>query len=244
MEWEAAIVCAKRGHTVDLYEKTDHLGGVFIAAAAPSFKEKDKMLIAWYEREIKKYPITLHLNTEVNGIETLQADEVIVATGAKAKKLPVAGAEYAMDAVKYLLGEKEVGENVTIVGGGLTGCEIAYDLYQQGKKPTIVEMKNDLIAVKGVCLANSSYLRDFFTTNHVSVHLETKLSEIHPDGVTVTDKAGKSFKIEADSVILSVGYDPAPAAAEGKHVHVIGDAKVVGNLRTVIWNAWDVAMRI
>ena len=48
---EAAIVCAKRGHTVDLYEKTDHLGGVFIAAAAPSFKEKDKMLIAWYERE-------------------------------------------------------------------------------------------------------------------------------------------------------------------------------------------------
>ena len=62
--------------------------------------------------------------------------------------------------------------------------------------------------------------------------------------MTVTDKAGKSFKIEADSVILSVGYDPAPAAAEGKHVHVIGDAKVVGNLRTVIWNAWDVAMRI
>lgn len=240
----AAIVCAKRGHTVDLYEKTDHLGGVFIAAAAPSFKEKDKMLIAWYEREIKKYPITLHLNTEVNGIETLQADEVIVATGAKAKKLPVAGAEYAMDAVEYLLGEKEVGENVTIIGGGLTGCEIAYDLYQQGKKPTIVEMKNDLIAVKGVCLANSSYLRDFFTTNHVPVHLETKLSEIHPDGVTVTDKAGKSFKIEADSVILSVGYDPAPAAAEGKHVHVIGDAKAVGNLRTVIWNAWDVAMRI
>lgn len=105
-------------------------------------------------------------------------------------------------------------------------------------------MKNDLIAVKGVCLANSSYLRDFFTTNHVPVHLETKLSEIHPDGVTVTDKAGKSFKIEADSVILSVGYDPAPAAAEGKHVHVIGDAKAVGNLRTVIWNAWDVAMRI
>ena len=45
-------------------------------------------------------------------------------------------------------------------------------------------------------------------------------------------------------MILSVGYDPAPAAAEGKHVHVIGDAKVVGNLRTVIWNAWDVAMRI
>ena len=36
--------------------------------------------------------------------------------------------------VHMMLGEKEVGENVTIVGGGLTGCEIAYDLYQQGEE--------------------------------------------------------------------------------------------------------------
>ena len=130
--------------------------GIFIAAAAPSFKEKDRDLIAWYQREILKYPIEVKLNTEVKNVETLQADEVIVATGAVARTIPVKGVEHAMDAAEYLLGEKEVGENVTIIGGGLTGCEIAYDLYLQGKKPTIVEMKNDLIAVKGICLANTS----------------------------------------------------------------------------------------
>lgn len=149
-----------------------------------------------------------------------------------------------MDATEFLLGEKTVGETVVIVGGGLTGCEIAYDLYLHGKKPIIVEMKDDLVAVKGVCLANSSFLRDFFKTNKVPVYLETKLGEVLPDGIMATDKNGKSFKIEADSVILSVGYIPTPLAVEGKNIHVIGDAEKIGNLRTVIWGAWDVAMKL
>jgi len=241
---EAALVCAKRGHKVTLFEKSDVLGGVFIAAAAPSFKEKDKALIAWYCREIAKYPIEVKLNTEIKDVSSLGADEVIVATGATPRRLPVKGADSAVEAVDYLLGKKTVGEKVVIVGGGLTGCEIAYDLYLQGKKPEIVEMQNDLIVAKGICLANSSYLRDFFNANNVPVHLETSLSEVLPDGVSVTDKDGNTFKIEADSVILSVGYKPAPIVAKSKNVHVIGDAKSVGNLRTVIWGAWDVAMKL
>ena len=241
---EAAIVCAKRGHKVSLYEKSDRLGGVFHAAAAPSFKEKDRDLIAWYNREIKRYPIDIHLNAQIDDISSLNADEVIIATGAKANRIPVKGNELAVQAVDYLLGKKQVGENVVIVGGGLTGCEIAYDLYLQGKKPVIVEMKQDLIVADGVCLANSSYLRDFFAANKVPVYLETGISEIREDGVTVTGKDGKKIDIKADSVILSVGYKPAPVAEKGKHVHVIGDANKVGNLRTVIWGAWDVAMKL
>lgn len=241
---EAAIVCAKRGHRVTLYEKSGRLGGVFIAAAAPSFKEKDRALIAWYEREVAKYPITVKLNTEIKDIAALKADEIIIATGATARALPVKGAEYAMEAVEYLLGQKPVGEKVAVIGGGLTGCEIAYDLYLQGKKPTIVEMKNDLIAVTGVCLANSSYLRDFFAANKVPVHLETRLEEVQKDGVVVSARDGRSFHIAADSVILSVGYKPAPLVPKNRHVYLVGDAVKVGNLRTVIWNAWDVAMKL
>ena len=241
---EAAMVCAKRGHSVTLYEKSGELGGVFIAAAAPSYKEKDRDLIAWYRREIGKYPIEVKLNTEVTDVNALGADEVIVATGSVANRIPVKGAEKGIEAVDFLLGRKAVGENVVIVGGGLTGCEIAYELYLQGKKPVIVEMKDDLVAVTGVCLANSSYLRDFFKTNSVPVHLETRLSSIEDDGVTVTGKDGKSFKIAADSVILSTGYKPAPLASKGRNIHLVGDADKVGNLRTVIWQAWNVAMKL
>ncbi len=241
---EAAIVCAKRGHSVTLYEKSDKLGGVFIAAAAPSFKEKDKALITWYRREITKYPIEVKLNCEVTDVNSLGADEVIVATGAKPNRIPVKGAENAVEAIDYLLQNKSVGEKVVIVGGGLTGCEIAYDLYLQGKEPVIVEMKNDLIVSDKICLANTSYLRDFFNANKVSVYLEAKTQEIRENGVTITDKDGKTVEIEADSVILSVGYKPDPIAKKSGKVHVIGDANTVGSLRTVIWQAWDAAMKI
>ena len=242
---EAALVCAKRGHKVTLYEKSGVLGGVFIAAAAPSFKEKDRDLIAWYRREIaKNSAITVRLNTEVQDVASLGADEVIIATGSKANRIPVPGIDNGIQAIDFLLGKKEVGENVTIIGGGLTGCEIAYELFLKGKKPTIVEMMDDLIVTPGICLANTSFLRDFFKANNVPVHLETRLSEVHEDGVTVTGKDGNSFKIAADSVILSTGYRPAPLVEKGKHIHVIGDACKVGNLRSVIWQAWDVCMKL
>jgi len=241
---EAAIVCAKRGHQVTLYEKSDVLGGVFIAAAAPSFKEKDRDLIAWYRREITKYPIEVKLNTRVMQVDKLDADEIIIATGSKANKIPVPGVEKGIQAIDFLLGKKEVGNKVVIIGGGLTGCEIAYELYLQGKQPTIVEMMDDLIVTKGVCLANTSFLRDFFKTNQVPVYLETRLSNIHDGGVTVTDKENNSFQIDADSVILSTGYRSAPVVEKGRHIHLVGDCSKVGNLRSVIWQAWDVAMKL
>ena len=60
----------------------------------------------------------------------------------------------------------------------------------------------------------------------------------------IKDKEGKTFKIPADSVILSTGYKSAPLAPKGKHIHLVGDCDKVGNLRTVIWQAWDVAMKL
>jgi len=242
---ESALVCAKRGHNVTLYEKSNALGGVFIAAAAPSFKEKDRDLITWYRREITKYPqITVKLNAEVTDISQIKADEVIIATGSKAKQIPVPGVEKTIQAVDFLLGKKEVGQNVVIIGGGLTGCEIAYELYLQGKNPTIVEMLDDLICTPGICLANTSFLRDFFKANKVPVHLETGVCQILDDGVEVKDKAGTQFKIACDDVILSAGYKSAPLAEKDKHIHIVGDASKVGNLRTVIWQAWDVCMKL
>jgi 2-enoate reductase len=211
---EAAIVCAKRGHTVTLYEKTDKLGGVFIAAAAPSFKEKDRDLISWYNREIRRYPsIEIKLNTEIKGIEGIKADEIIVATGSTPRRLNINGIHTAVEAVDYLLGNKEVGERVVVIGGGLTGCEIAYDLYLQGKKPTIVEMMDDLIVTKGICLANTSYLRDFFKTNKVPVHLETGVYQIKDDGVIVKHKDGK----------YDIFVDMRTATLEVLKMHYVGE---------------------
>ena len=103
-------------------------------------------------------------------------------------------------------------------------------------------MKNDLIAQKGVCLANSSYLREWFAWKQVPVYLETTLKEVRDGAVVCTDKDGKEIEIACDSVISSVGYKPAPLPAS--NVTLVGDCKQVGNLRSVIWGAYEAAMKL
>ena len=239
---EVARIATLRGHKVTIYEKSDKLGGVFIPAAAPSFKEQDKKLIEWYRRQIQKLNIPVMFNTEIKDVSKLDADEIVVATGAVARKLNLTGAERTVEAVEYLNG-KEVGENVVIIGGGQTGCEIALDLFNKGKKPVIIEAKQDLMAVDGLCLANSSYLRDFFKLHKVPVFLESAVAEITPNSVKVNTKNG-GVEIPADDVIVSIGYIPAPIAKASRNVHIVGDAQKVGNLRTVVWRAWEVAQNI
>lgn len=239
----AARVATLRGHKVTIYEKSDKLGGVYIAAAMPSFKEKDKMLIEWYRRQMEKLEIDIKLNTEIKDLSQIKADEIIIATGAVPKNLLLKGVENSIEAIEYLLGTKQVGDNVVVIGGGLTGCEIAYDLILKGKNPTIIESLGDLMVSKSLCLANSSYLRDYFKYKKTPVYLESKVIEIDKDKVII-EKDGKQITIKTDSTIRAVGYRPNPLTKSSKHVHVIGDAEKVGNLRTVIWRAWEVAEKI
>ncbi len=241
---EVARVLKLRGHEPVIFEKSDKLGGVFNAASAPSFKEKDRELLLWYAKQIADLNIEVNFNTAITDKARLDGfDKIVVATGGAANKPRIEGIDKAIEACDYLYG-KEVGHRVVIIGGGLTGCEIAYDLFRKGHEPVIVEMKNDLIAVTGVCLANSSYLRDFFALNKVETHLETKLVSVSDGFVTVMDKDGKKFDIKADTVIRSMGYHPTPALEKSSGVYFVGDCKKVGNLRTVVWGAWDVAMKI
>lgn len=240
---EFALQADRRGHKVDLYEKTDKLGGVFIAAAMPSFKEKDKELIKWYERQLAKSNVNVHMNTEIKDLSELNVDEIVVATGSTAKKLPIPGGEKAIPAVDYLLNPECVGEKVLVIGGGLTGCEIAYELAMNGKKPIVVEMQDDLVKVQGVNMANSNYLRNAMDCYKVPVYLESSVKEIKDGYVVINTKDGEKT-IEVDSVIASIGYNSyAPLYKEKtKHLHVLGDAKTVGNLKTAIWGANDLVI--
>ncbi len=240
---ECAIVLKLRGHNPVIYEKTDRLGGVFNEASVPSFKEKDRELLKWYFKKIKELNINVEYNKEVSSVNEIVADEIIVATGSKPRNLNIKGKERTIEALDYLKG-KEVGNKVVVVGGGLTGCEIAYDLLLKGKTPVILEMGPDLITASGVCLANSSYLRETFKYRNVEVHLETRLDEVLENGVVASTKNGEKITIAADSVIMSTGYISTPLSKKSKHVHIVGDAVKVGNLRTVIWRAWDVAMKL
>ena len=240
---ECARVLAARGHEPVIYEKSGELGGTFIAASAESYKGRLRELLAWYRREMEKAGIEIRYNTEIRSAAQFGSDPVIVATGAAPRVFSnVPGFDKTVEACDYLTGTP-VGDTVAVIGGGLTGCEIAYELALQGKHPIIVEMKDDLVSQTGVCLANSSYLREWFALHKTPVYLETRLKEVR-DGEIVCTRAGSDLTIPCDSVISSVGYVPAPIAAEGRNVYLVGDCDKVGNLRSVIWKAYETAMKI
>lgn len=244
---EFAIQAAMRGNHVTLYEKTHELGGTFIAAAAPSFKEKDRELIEWYRREIKKLPIDVRLGVCISSLDEVKADEIIVCTGGTPIKLRLPGAERAIDAADYLRKGLPVGENVVIIGGGITGCEVAYELVLQGKKPAIVEMQDDLIWALTTPAANSMMLRDLLKFHGVPAYLESTVVKIDADSVTIATPEGMKT-IPADTVISSVGYKAGSPLLGGKkklpHVHVLGDAKEVANLKNAIWGANELVVKL
>ncbi len=246
---EAARVAALRGFDVELYEQSSRLGGAFIAAAAMDFKEDDKILLKWYEKQMRDLNILVYLNTKADHelIKSRKPDEVIIATGAKNRTLPVPGADssHVMDAKDYLTGDQQLCEHTVVVGGGLTGCEVAYSIAKQGKQVTIVEMQPDIINVPGICRANSNMLRDLLNFHNVTVYTGACLRKISQESVTITVN-NEEIHVPADQVLLSIGYQPDALAIdpEDTAVHYVGDCTAVGNLLDVIWEAYETVQKL
>ena len=253
---ECALVLKQRGHIPTLFEKSGELGGLFLTASAMTFKENDKELIRWYRREIEKSGIEVHLNTEVNDLGTLRGyDDIIVATGSVPRTMPgIKGFEKTLTFTQLLKEKHEVGDKVLFIGGGQSSCEAAYDLLlNYGKHPIIVEYANDLVAAQATCLANTSYLRDAMEYHKVPVYLHSTVTEITDKGCTVKNvQTGETFFVECDNVVNGIGFVPTPVGGrtasrkvKGKEtIFRVGDCVAIGNLRTVIWRAWDVCMKI
>lgn len=242
---EFALQAERRGHEVDLYEKSGRLGGVFNEAAAFSFKEKDRELIEFYKSQISKSGVRVHMNCEVDRIQDIPADEYIIATGsAGPRQLKVDGAEYAQSAVDFIAGGLECGENVVIIGGGLTGCEIAYELALQGKKPVIVELADDILKVPGSCMANTSFLRDAFDYYKVPVYTNAKTLRIAENCIEIEKEDGNVECLKADKVVTSVGYVAGTKFEASGHVHTIGDAEKIANLMKAVWDANELVVKL
>lgn len=248
---EAARVLAERGHKPEIMERSDHLGGNLLAAGAPSFKEDDIALVRWYENEMQRLSVPVHFNAPVDPASKLydEYDAVIVATGATPKKFPLGENAPVYTATDALLGKTPIGERVTVVGGGLVGCETALWLAQEGKHVTIVEALDRLMAVnKPLCHANSEMLERLLPFHGVETLVSSSVQKYENGKLLVKTPQGEQ-QLDCDTVILSVGFREDRGVFDAwensaKEIYLLGDAKKVANIMYAVWDAFEVANHI
>jgi 2-enoate reductase len=245
---EAARVAALRGHAVTIYESSDRLGGVVIPGGAPDFKEDDRALIAWYERELEDLAVPVKFNAPVSAalVEAKKPDVLIVATGGRPKMPRLGDAGNVCTAVEALNGVKPIGKRAIVIGGGLVGCETALWLREQGHEVTIVEIADRVLGVAGpLCFANSSMLLDLLTFKQVRVMTSSRVVEPGRDGFVV-ETGDKRVTVPADTAIVAIGYASDRSLYEQtrnrvREIYLLGDARKVQNIMYAIWEAYEVA---
>jgi 2,4-dienoyl-CoA reductase-like NADH-dependent reductase (Old Yellow Enzyme family)/thioredoxin reductase len=244
---EAARTAALRGHSVKLLEKKAHLGGNLYIGSLPVGKEDLMLYVTWAEKQCNKLGVAIKLNTEATQdmVDELKPDVIFVATGSTPLVPPIPGVDKqnVVTAADVLLGKVSLGNNVVVAGGGEVGIETADLIIEKGlaKSVTIVEMLPDVgmdmsPLEKGFLFAN--VFPPMFFSGQLRILTNTKIKEITNTGLHVTGKDLSDYVIEADNVVMALGYVSNKKLFEqldgyGAKVYVIGDAAQPRK----IWNA-------
>ena len=250
---EAARVAAMRGHKVSLYEKNEKLGGNLIPGGSHSFKKEVRDLNAWYQNELRLLPVDIHTGEAVTAkqLKDMEADVIVLAAGSIPVMPKVPGIEDpkvlgCMDAFAH---PEKVGQKVIVIGGGLAGCEMALDYAREGKEVTVVEALPKILSA-GIPnpVPNGQMIPDLFEYYHVNVLEGHRLSAIE-DGKAVLDCGGQKKELEADSIVIAVGFRPARSMAQelrenGSVVYEIGDGQQVSTILHAVWDGYEVGNNI
>lgn len=248
---ESARVCKLRGHDVTIVEKSDRLGGTLIPGGVPDFKNNDKDLCKWYERQIDKLGVNVEFNTTANeeSIENSDADVIIMATGSIPKIPKFDTDREIISATDVLMDSSLAGEKVVIIGAGLVGCELGLWLSDMGKDVSIVEIAPVICGgPHNMPFMNWDMLKDLLPFNNVNVMTSTKVKTINSNGVIVSNSEGEK-ELEADTIIAAIGYEPYNPLEKsldklGKETYNLGDSREVQNIMAAIWDAYEVARNI
>ncbi|MBW2065120.1 MAG: FAD-dependent oxidoreductase [Deltaproteobacteria bacterium] len=250
---EAALVASSRGHSVVLYEKEGKLGGALRIAAAPPFKKDMRRFLEWMVRKTLEAPVEVKLSTSATAdmVKGEAPDILIVAIGAKPLLPEVPGADkpHVLWAGDVLRGKAKTGRTVVIVGAGLTGCETALHLAQQGMRVTILDMLNEAEIAMDTTFVSKMALMELLRESGVEFKTEVKLEEIGDRGVIGIDRERRHIELPADSVVLSLGArSPGEEVARfrdlAEEVSIIGDCAKPRNLMAAIHDAFHVTAEI
>lgn len=231
----AAIAAKRRGHEVELFEKSDRLGGQFRLAAVPPTKQELTALIVWQTGELERLGVPVHYNTEFTKATALgeKYDAVILSTGATPIIPRIEGVDLpeVMTAAEVLGFVKDPGHRVAVVGGGQVGAETAAFLAHQNRDVVVLEMR-DKIPAEGEP-GPAYYLRKDLDEHGVELIAQATVKKITSDSI-LYEKDGEERAVTGlNNIVLAIGsrsYNPLESELQGvvEKVVVAGDSEKAG----------------
>lgn len=140
----AATTLAERGHSVDLYDAADKIGGQFNLAKRVPGKEEFEETLRYFGQRIAGTGVRLHLNTRVSAQDLIAGrfDEVVLATGVTPRNPRIPGQEHpkVLSYIDVLLGRQPVGPRVALIGAGGIGFDVAEFLVTPAGHSTALDL--------------------------------------------------------------------------------------------------------
>ena len=233
-----------------LCEKSDALGGALKFAEAVPFKRDLYQFTQCLIHRVEESRVKVMLNRKVDKalVEELKPDVLIIAAGAQPVIPPIPGIQ-SDKVVSVARAEEDpasLGERVVILGGGLVGCETGINLAMQGKKVTIVEMRNKLAAdvnmFHGIALKQQ-------LDQHVTAVTGAVGKEVNDQGLVYTDQTGEAHMLPADAVLCAVGMRPCTEVMDElwnlvDEQYVIGDCVKPAQVTQAVSDAYYLAREL
>lgn len=249
---QAAIIAKKRGHEVILTEKTDKLGGQMQIAGLPPHKQAVLEAKDWFIDELARVGVVPQMNTEVDNdyIDKVKPDAVLLAIGSEPSRPPVEGIETAAEGWDVLRDIDNMPENkeITVIGGGTVGCEIAQTLITRGNHITIIEMEDGLSKKQN--LVHRQHNQKVLDDADTRICLSSLVQKVEKNQVTYKDEKGKLCTVYCDMAVCATGQRPKDTEwvyelrSRGIEAYTLGDATATGDLRTATRSAMDIVMAL
>ncbi len=152
----------------------------------------------------------VEVTDDKGAVTTYEADNIIIATGARAKALPniPIDGEKVIDYRKAMVPQKQP-KSLVVIGAGAIGCEFAYFYHAMGTKVTVIEfLEQGLVPREDPEV--SKELKRQFTRSGIDVMANTAVEKVDISGKQINviakdRKTGNVTEIQCDLVLSAAG---------------------------------------
>ncbi|MFX0135021.1 MAG: FAD-dependent oxidoreductase, partial [Candidatus Hodarchaeota archaeon] len=256
---EIARVAKLRGHDVEIYEKTEKVGGLVHLVAAEYKKEQFMNIVNYQKIQLDKLNIPIHFNRELttDEIKELNCDVLVFAIGTKAS-IPIKFKDHAnvLTQDEAILKSKPMGKDLVVWG---------LDTYWKGGAETAITLREQGYNIKAIAGTESrlagllyiarlsgrlTWIHQYFKKNKIPIFKKASLIDVTDKAVIIQDYEGKEHVIDADTLIhIGARITPRKSLEKeleniGFKVEFIGDCKKPRDIQAAIKDAQRLARAI